>query len=73
MIVGAACVFCKHLDQEALLRKENRQRRCTAFPDGIPDEIASGRHKHLDVFPGDQGIQFEARKGAQLPPSLRRG
>ena len=32
---------------------------CTAFPDGIPDEIAYGANLHLTPFPGDHGIQFE--------------
>lgn len=32
---------------------------CTAFPDGIPDEIAYGTNKHLRSFPGDNGIQYE--------------
>ncbi len=32
---------------------------CEAFPDKIPDEIAYGDNKHLEPYPGDNGIQFE--------------
>ena len=27
---------------------------CTAFPDGIPDEIAYGANKHTEPFPGQK-------------------
>jgi len=36
--------------------------RCTAFPDGIPEEIAFGSNLHLEPVPGDHGIQFELRE-----------
>lgn len=32
---------------------------CTAFPNGIPEEIAYGKELHLGPFPGDNGIMFE--------------
>lgn len=32
---------------------------CAAFPNGIPDEIAYGKNKHLKPYPGDNGIQYE--------------
>lgn len=32
--------------------------RCTAFPDGIPDQILGG-FDHREPFKGDQGIRFE--------------
>lgn len=48
------CSFCKHLEP---LQK----RTCTAFPDGIPDEIWEGRNWHKETYPGDRGIQFEAK------------
>lgn len=34
---------------------------CDAFPDGIPNEIDTGKNRHRKPFPGDGGIQFEAR------------
>ena len=35
---------------------------CEAFPDGIPNEIADGKNKHLKPYKGDHGIQFEREK-----------
>ena len=32
---------------------------CTAFPDGIPAEIVTGRNMHTEPYPGDGGIQYE--------------
>lgn len=31
---------------------------CSAFPDGIPDEIAYGDNLHTKHFPGDHGILY---------------
>lgn len=35
---------------------------CTAFPKGIPDEIAYGGNKHLEPLP-DQGNEIVFEKG----------
>jgi len=32
---------------------------CSAFPNGIPDEIAYGNNLHTGPYPGDNGIQYE--------------
>ena len=32
---------------------------CSAFPDGIPDEIAYEDNPHTTPFPGDNGIMYE--------------
>jgi len=33
--------------------------RCTAFPNGIPQELTTSRVMHNVPFPGDHGIQFK--------------
>ncbi len=40
------CRFCKHL------RSFVEKPTCTAFPDGIPEEILSGRDLHKKPLPG---------------------
>jgi hypothetical protein len=32
---------------------------CTAFPEGIPIEIAYGDNEHMEAVEGDHGIRFE--------------
>ena len=49
-IVSSLCDLCIHLEGDKL---------CTAFPDGIPEEILSGDHDHHEPYPGDNGIQFK--------------
>lgn len=35
---------------------------CSAYPDGIPNEIFTGLHDHAKPYKGDNGIQFEPIK-----------
>ncbi len=59
---------CKHwqgympspINERSILRGlEPTEEFCTAFPDGIPEEITYGTNDHTKPFPGDHGIQFE--------------
>ena len=36
---------------------------CSAFPNGIPEEIAYGNNPHTKPFIGDNGIRFEKEEG----------
>lgn len=36
---------------------------CTAFPDGIPEEILFEGFDHREPYPGDNGVRFEVRAG----------
>lgn len=35
---------------------------CAAFPNGMPDDIWTGKVKHTRPYPGDNGIRFERKK-----------
>ncbi len=48
------CLWCRHL-------KNIPERRCAAYPDGVPAAIWSGQRKHDRPVEGDGGIQYEPR------------
>lgn len=50
------CPLCKHFNRNA------DTPACTAFPDGIPKEIAKGEFDHREKHPGDGGVRFEQAK-----------
>lgn len=52
------CLRCKHY------RPDNNIMKCAAFPRGIPFPILSSENDHREPFPGDHGIQFEPKEGA---------
>jgi hypothetical protein len=58
------CEVCIHLDPDSGLRT------CTAFPDGIPDEIILGDEFHVEPHEGDGGIVFQPKPGVD-PNELR--
>lgn len=48
----SSCSFCdKYIPRKKI-------RCCDSFPDGIPEEIWNGKHKHKEPYPGDNGIVF---------------
>lgn len=46
------CFYCKH---------KRPAGKCDAFPEGIPREILFNRVDHRKPYPGDNGIQWEAK------------
>jgi len=60
------CMACQHLDRE----KES-EHVCSAFPEGIPEEIWTNRYDHHEPYPGDQGIRFALMQIGQEEPAHR--
>jgi hypothetical protein len=52
-VYSVICSTCRHWDHQ------KSDRRCTAFPDGIPDEIWLGENDHKSPFPDDNGVQYQ--------------
>jgi hypothetical protein len=44
------CMWCTHYKGD---------RKCDAFPGGIPALVWEGRDPHFEPIEGDRGIQFE--------------
>jgi hypothetical protein len=51
---------CVHFRLEGRVEGMPPSPVCAAFPKGIPEEIAYGDNLHLEPYPGDHGIQYEA-------------
>lgn len=64
MITLGNCDFCVHRHPDLSLTT------CSAFPDGIPDDVLGGLVDHIDPLPGDNGIQFEPK--LELPDDFKR-
>jgi len=58
------CRQCKHEHPPV----PGKKRTCAAFPAGIPLELLRNHHKHTTSYPGDNGILFELKAGAELAP-----
>ena len=55
---------CKHFEGvksfgDGPLFEATQRPVCSAFPKGIPEEIAYGDNLHLEAFAGDNGIRYE--------------
>ena len=48
------CFTCQHWDPE-------NPGHCAAFPNGVPGPILRGDHDHVEPYPGDAGIRYQAR------------
>jgi len=46
------CLYCDRYDGYGV-------KKCRAFPDGIPDDIWTGKNKHQLPYPNDRGFQFK--------------
>jgi hypothetical protein len=55
MSMPIQCATCRHY-----LALRDPPMRCTAFPEGIPAEIATGHFDHSEAHPNDKGIRYES-------------
>lgn len=61
------CLACAHL------ARDSEQATCSAFPEGIPEEIWTNRHDHHQPYPGDEGVRFQIQAiGADETAKSRR-
>jgi hypothetical protein len=62
------CIACVHwispLDRGDWLGTEQL---CTAYPDGIPDEVWWNRADHRQPLPNDGGVRLAPWPGMQFP------
>lgn len=52
-VASPTCFYCVHHSD-----MEISERKCPAFPDGIPLEIWNGQNDHTSPYPGDNGFRF---------------
>jgi hypothetical protein len=57
------CVRCRNWNEGTFT--------CRAFPDGIPDQVLTGKNFHREPIDGDNGIRFEAAVGLEDDGSHR--
>lgn len=48
------CTFCKYIKEDGY--------SCTAFPDGIPDDLLSGVQKHDSIIESQEGSILFSKK-----------
>ena len=51
--VSEQCLRCKRLKQDFIT--------CSAFPEGIPEEIITGKFDHQKPFGGDGGKRYQPK------------
>ncbi len=56
-ILPSQCEACRHLRASGW--------QCDAFPTGIPVAMLTQGGDHRDPLPGDHGVRFEQRAGAE--------
>ena len=60
--------MCKHF--EGIMESNGPERPgkhiCKAFPEGIPDEILSGRNEHSVSMPGQDNIEIYERASSYV-------
>lgn len=58
-VIFSQCLDCKHFDFN-----NKEKNTCSAFPQGIPEDIFWNRIMHTENLSNDNGIKFEKIKNA---------
>jgi hypothetical protein len=59
MMYRSICTKCAHFRADESEDTISLPPFCTAFPQGIPDEIIRQGYDHRNPYDGDNGIMFE--------------
>lgn len=62
--IASQCTYCKHL---AATSPKPYSPACSAFQEGIPEEILANEFDHRGEAEGDNGVRFEPRKDVPEP------
>lgn len=64
---ASQCGFCRHYVSVLDRPPGSSGPACSAFPDGIPEELLRNRADHRQPFPDDHGVRWEPDGDVEFP------